>query len=52
MEKKLQALEDHASVCMNDQHTHVVSELRTKFGQRENVFAVVFVYIPCQDVFD
>lgn len=40
VEKKLQALEDHASVCMNDQHSHVVSELRTKFSQRENVFAV------------
>ncbi|XP_046805670.1 E3 ubiquitin-protein ligase RNF123 isoform X2 [Lucilia cuprina] len=39
VEKKLQALEDHASVCMNDQHSHVVSELRTKFSQRENVFA-------------
>lgn len=40
VEKKLQVLEDHASVCMDEQHTHVVSELRTKFSQRENVFAV------------
>ncbi|XP_061398037.1 E3 ubiquitin-protein ligase RNF123 [Musca vetustissima] len=39
VEKKLQVLEDHASVCMDEQHTHVVSELRTKFSQRENVFA-------------
>ncbi|XP_013113066.2 E3 ubiquitin-protein ligase RNF123 isoform X2 [Stomoxys calcitrans] len=39
VEKKLQVLEDHASVCMDEQHSHVVSELRTKFSQRENVFA-------------
>ena len=40
VEKKLQALEEHASVCMNEQHSHVMGELRTKFSQRENVFAV------------
>ena len=42
VEKKLKVLEDHASVCMNDSHSHVVADLKAKFSQRENVFAVSF----------
>lgn len=40
VERKLKALEEHASVCMNENHTHIVADLKQKFSQRENVFAV------------
>lgn len=40
IERKLMALEQHANVCMNDNHHHIMSELRSKFSQRQNVFAV------------
>ncbi|XP_065723172.2 E3 ubiquitin-protein ligase RNF123 [Drosophila suzukii] len=39
IERKLGALEQHANVCMNENHQHVMSELRSKFSQRQNVFA-------------
>ncbi|ALC46914.1 CG6752 [Drosophila busckii] len=39
IERKLMTLEQHASVCMNDSHQHVMSELRSKFSLRQNVFA-------------
>ncbi|XP_034661955.1 E3 ubiquitin-protein ligase RNF123 [Drosophila subobscura] len=39
VERKLLALEQHANVCMNDGHQHVMGELRAKFSQRQNVFA-------------
>ncbi|XP_020813353.1 E3 ubiquitin-protein ligase RNF123 isoform X1 [Drosophila serrata] len=39
IERKLVALEQHATVCMNENHQHVMGELRTKFSQRQNVFA-------------
>ncbi|XP_030375899.1 E3 ubiquitin-protein ligase RNF123 [Scaptodrosophila lebanonensis] len=39
IERKLVALEEHANVCMNENHTHVMAELRSKFSQRQNVFA-------------
>ncbi|XP_017143160.1 E3 ubiquitin-protein ligase RNF123 [Drosophila miranda] len=39
IERKLLALEQHANVCMNDAHQNVMGELRSKFGQRQNVFA-------------
>ncbi|EDV91344.1 E3 ubiquitin-protein ligase RNF123 isoform X2 [Drosophila grimshawi] len=39
IERKLLTLEQHANVCMNDNHQHIMSELRTKFSQRQNVFA-------------
>lgn len=40
VERKLKVLEDHASVCMNENHSSIVSDLKQKFSQRENVFAV------------
>ncbi|XP_017110333.1 E3 ubiquitin-protein ligase RNF123 [Drosophila elegans] len=39
IERKLVALEQHANVCMNENHQHVMGELRSKFSQRQNVFA-------------
>ncbi|EDW84144.1 uncharacterized protein Dwil_GK13978 [Drosophila willistoni] len=39
IERKLVALEQHANVCMNESHQHVMAELRSKFSQRQNVFA-------------
>ncbi|TDG39653.1 hypothetical protein AWZ03_013926 [Drosophila navojoa] len=39
IERRLLALEQHTSVCMNENHQHVMSELRSKFSQRQNVFA-------------
>ncbi|XP_060645573.1 E3 ubiquitin-protein ligase RNF123 [Drosophila nasuta] len=39
IERKLIALEEHANVCMNENHQHVMTELRLKFSQRQNVFA-------------
>uniref|UniRef100_W8AXB6 RING-type E3 ubiquitin transferase n=1 Tax=Ceratitis capitata TaxID=7213 RepID=W8AXB6_CERCA len=39
VERKLKVLEDHASVCMNDNHSNIVADLKQKFSQRENVFA-------------
>lgn len=40
IERKLMVLEEHANVCMNENHQEVMSELRLKFSQRQNVFAV------------
>lgn len=40
IERKLLALEEHANVCMNENHQEIMSELRSKFSQRQNVFAV------------
>lgn len=42
IERKLVALEQHANVCMNENHQHVMGELRSKFSQRQNVFAVQY----------
>ncbi|XP_011189510.2 E3 ubiquitin-protein ligase RNF123 [Zeugodacus cucurbitae] len=39
VERKLKVLEDHASVCMNENHSSIVADLKQKFSQRENVFA-------------
>lgn len=40
IERRLIAIEQHTNVCMNENHQHVMSELRAKFSQRQNVFAV------------
>ncbi|XP_017466845.1 PREDICTED: E3 ubiquitin-protein ligase RNF123 [Rhagoletis zephyria] len=39
VERKLKVLEEHASVCMNENHCNIVTDLKQKFSQRENVFA-------------